>query len=184
MNFASEVPIVIAGLVVVIVFLSLPIFFMIFAYSQIIILYKEMNRKRKKVNAAVHRAERKLLVKSIAITLSFFATYVVQLGIRVYECITKSDVSPLVDGIGTVGICLNTLVNSLVLLKFDGSVQSSALEMLGLEEWWRQKYLKSEKKSVKLKVIITPIPDMIEGNGMRDTMKEQVNPSSLATQKI
>ena len=128
------------------------------------------------------------MVKAIAITLSFFATYVVQLGIRVYEFITKSDVSPIVDLVGTVGICLNTLFNSLVLLKFDGSVQSSTLEMLGLEDWWRQRHSKSEKKLVKLKSIKManlPNPEMVDGKEMASTKKEKlVNPDSLPTQKM
>lgn len=77
------------------------------------------------------------MIKAIAITSSFFIAYSFEFGLRVYEFASKSQVAVLADSFGTVGICCNTLMNSIVLLKYDGSVQSSALELLGLDKWWR-----------------------------------------------
>ena len=97
-----------------------------------------------------------------------------------YQLITKSDISPLVDFIGGLGICSNTLLNSLVLLIFDGSVQSSALEMLGLEEWWRQKYSKNEKIVAKLediKMENAPKPEKMDRRELMITTQEMDNPA-------
>lgn len=58
--------------------------------------------------------------------------------IRLYEFSSKSSIHPVVDLIGAIGICSNTLLNSIILLAYDGLVQTSALELLGLEKWWRK----------------------------------------------
>ena len=139
LDFATTDPIVLTALITIFVFLSLPLFFMFYAYSKIILYYRDMNRKKKKVTSAAHKLEKKLLIKAIAITLAFFITYSVQLFIRLYEFSTKSKVGAVVELVGSVGISLNTLLNSLVLLKFDGTVQSSAIEMLGLKNRFRKR---------------------------------------------
>ena len=53
LDFSATDPMVIACLITVIVFMFAPFVFMIIAYSQIILFYKEMNRKKKKTSAAV-----------------------------------------------------------------------------------------------------------------------------------
>ena len=53
LDFSATDPVVVTGMIAAIVFLSLPIFFMTYAYSKIILFYKEMNRKKKKTSAAV-----------------------------------------------------------------------------------------------------------------------------------
>ena len=53
LNFSATDPIVIVGLILVIVFMSIPPLFMMVAYSQIIIFYRKMNRRREYVTLEV-----------------------------------------------------------------------------------------------------------------------------------
>ena len=87
-------------------------------------------------------------MKAIAITSAFLASYSFELIIRIYQFSTKSQVNAIVDLVGTFGICSNTLWNSILLLNFDGFVQSSALELLGIDQWWREKINKSKEKAL------------------------------------
>lgn len=122
------------------------------------------------------------MVKAIAITSSFFITYFVELVIRIYEFATKSDIDPLIDMIGTHGICMNTLLNSIILLKYDGTVQSSAIELLGLQDWWNQEKArpKNSKKS-NFKML-----DMMKStkNGNYNDRATAKSPNSLDTRII
>ena len=108
-----------------------------------------MNRSREYVTSEVYKSEKKLLIKAIVITAAFFATYSIAFVIRVYEFSTKSHISLITDLIASVGICLNALLNSIVLLNYDGLVRSSALELLGLDKKWGRKESKSVKVELK-----------------------------------
>lgn len=52
-DFASRDSLVIMALITIVVFLSVPLFFMIFAYSQIILFYRKMNRSREYITSEV-----------------------------------------------------------------------------------------------------------------------------------
>lgn len=124
----------------------------------------------------------------IAITSAFIITYSFEFIIRIYEFVSKTDVDPTVDLIGTVGISLNTLLNSIVLLRYDGLVQSSALELLGLEEWWKQRN-SGEKKGFFANIFNLFQPSQKDKTGLNgilvnDKTKDEGNPDSIATRKI
>ena len=131
-------------------------------------------------------------MKAIAITSAFLASYSFELIIRLYQFTTKSQVNAIVDLVGTFGICSNTLWNSLLLLNFDGFVQSSALELLGLEQWWREQINKSKEKALNrenkklgielLKVEIKKSKTTEELTTI--TREGGASPFSLATQKM
>ena len=53
LDFTATDPIVVTALMTCIVFLSVPIFYMIYAYSRIIIFYRKMNRSREYVTSEV-----------------------------------------------------------------------------------------------------------------------------------
>ena len=53
LDFSSRDPIVIIALITILIFMSIPLLFMIFAYSQIILYYKDMNRKKRKTKSEV-----------------------------------------------------------------------------------------------------------------------------------
>ena len=92
--------------------------------------------------------------------------------IKVYQISTKSDVDPVFDMIAGFGISINTLLNSLLLLRFDGFVQSSALEMLGLEDWRQEWNLKrKERQSAEENIRM-----LVHGG--------EPSPNSITTQKI
>ena len=150
-DFGSDDAVVITGLITILCFMAVPLLFLIIAYSQIIVFYRSMNRRWDEyVFSQVYKSEKKLLIKAIAITMTFFATYSVELIVRLYQFVTKKDVHLIIDLVGTMGICSNTLLNSIILLNYDAHVQKSALEMLGLEEWWKSR--KSEKSTIKSNV--------------------------------
>ena len=77
----------------------------------------------------------------------------------------------------TIGVCLNTLLNSIILLKFDGFVQSSAIELLGLEEWWRKRQpLKRDlvlKKTNDVKLDELPAKNVDANNDILPTTIKQ-----------
>ena len=126
----------------------------------------------------------KLLIKAIAITSAFFLTYSIEVTIRVYEFITKADIYPIVDLIGAIGVNCNTLLNSILLLNFDGLVQSSAIELLGLEEWKKRR--DQEKNSQTLKSDKKPTIRLInlkKGTGNSDVSTTK-GPDSITTQKM
>ena len=133
----------------------------------------------------MYKSEKKLFVKVIAITSTFIITYSFEFVIRLYEFITKLNVDPTVDLIGTVGINLNTLLNSIVLLKYDGLVHSSALELLGLEEWWKKRN-SGQKKEFLFNIFIISKKDKPALNEIlaHDKTKNGRNPNSITTQKI
>ena len=119
------------------------------------------------------------MIKAIAITSSFFIAYSFEFGLRVYEFASKSQVAVLADSFGTVGICCNTLMNSIVLLKYDGSVQSSALELLGLDKWWRGiTMVKSANKNIPMEQIKAK---QIQENGQ---MPDTRNVESIETRDM
>ena len=116
------------------------------------------------------------------------ASYSFELIIRVYQFTTKSQVNTILDLVGTVGICCNTLWNSLLLLNFDGFVQSSALELLGLDQWWKEKVNKSKENALVrsnlkngMKLLKVQVK-MKNGTVEENTRGEGANPVSLATQ--
>ena len=124
-------------------------------------------------------------MKAIAISSAFFATYGFELTFRVYEFITKTDVDPMIDLIGTLGICSNTLLNSIILLRFDGFVQSSALEMLGLQDWWKETMISKVGSSHERKVkIVSSLAQegAIGDNELATTTRK--SPNSLGTEII
>ena len=53
LDYTSKEPIVVTNLIVQIVFMSIPMFFMILAYSQIILFYRKMNRIREYITSEV-----------------------------------------------------------------------------------------------------------------------------------
>lgn len=137
--------------------------------------------------------ETKLLIKSIVITASFFMTYSTYLVIRLYQFISKSQVSATVDLIGAVGISMNTLLNSLILIYFDGTVQSSVIEMLGLQDWWKARKNAAgggPKDNHNLQIMQSnPKDEKHDGNqGLPPTINIRVgegsSPFSIATQKM
>ena len=87
---------------------------------------------------------------------------------RVYEFAAKADIPIYVDLIGAVGINSNTLINALVLLRYDGLVQSSAIELLGLEDWWKQG--RRQEKIIITDINMAKIPkkDDAKNDGIRD----------------
>lgn len=122
------------------------------------------------------KSERKLFIKAIAITSAFFLTYSFELIMRLYQFSTKTETGVLVDLIGTVGIAMNTLLNSLVLLKYDGLVQSSAIEMLGLEERYRKRRYASKKATI---IQMTNRP--INVNTMQEVLPDDTKSLRLST---
>ena len=83
--------------------------------------------------------ERKLVIKAMAITFAFLFTYSLKLCCYIYEMVTKTYVHPISDAVAACAICFNALLNSFVLLSFDGLIQSSALEMFGLKSWFARR---------------------------------------------
>ena len=92
-----------------------------------------------------------------------------------------------------MGICTNTLLNSLLLLRFDGLVQSSALELLGLEQWWREKINKSGEKALNHRENKKLGIELLKVENKKSKKTEELttitreggaSPFSLATQKM
>ena len=88
----------------------------------------------------------------------------------------KSSIHSVIDMIGAIGICSNTLLNSIILLAFDGLVQTSALELLGVQKWWNETKIcrpnLEEMKPTKIKLDeIQSGKEESVGNGMPTTLK-------------
>lgn len=126
------------------------------------------------------------MIKAIAITSAFFITYSIELIIRVYEFVAKSDVHPIVDIIAAVFVGCNTLLNSIILLKFDGLVQRSALEMLGLEDWWGQNDIKMTNHATNQVNLATPKQNITKNQAAQDNDRISItrNMNSVVTRKV
>lgn len=108
------------------------------------------------------------------------------MSIRLYEFVSKTDVDLVVDLAASSGICCNTLLNSIILLKFDGLVQSSAIELLGLEEWWTRSAKKLPNRNTRVEnIILVNKNDAFSLTTTVDAARGHVGPmNSLATQRI
>ena len=85
--------------------------------------------------SALSRMERKLLFKSIAITLSFLLSYAPYILKIICEMALGGPVSPLFDSFAAGFALLNSCFNGAVLLFFDGRVRAVLWKLYGCGYW-------------------------------------------------
>ena len=122
------------------------------------------------------------MIEAIAITSAFFITYSIELIIRVYEFVAKSDVHPIVDIIAAVFVGCNTLLNSIILLKFDGLVQRSALE----RRVRGQNDIKMTNHATNQVNLVTPKQNITKNQAVQDNDRISItrNMNSVVTRKV
>ncbi|KAJ3302383.1 hypothetical protein HDV03_005024 [Kappamyces sp. JEL0829] len=108
-----------------------------FCYTRIVQVFMEAQRKHRqnkgsKSVLAMNEKEKKIALMSFIITFNFCACYSPYFLLILYEWITGNPISPALDQTCTVMVILNSVANPILLLKFDASIRTNVLEMLGI----------------------------------------------------
>ena len=127
-----------AAVIITLAFISCVCGFIVFAYSRIVYFYHQHHRdalqrkgdalNRPKTIKKMAQMERKLIVKSIAITLAFWICLLPILIKMAWEVITGEPVHVIPDAISISIAALNMIANPVILFFFDGFVRSSILD--------------------------------------------------------
>lgn len=130
-----------------------------FAYTSIIKMYLTSNRKKKGTaqSLVLNDKERKLIIKSLAITLNYVACFLLMLIKLIYEVSTSRAVPEEFDMATTFMYILNPPLNYALLFYFDANVKMCILELFGLEQWaGRKRSNNHQLAAVKIQPIIAP----------------------------
>ncbi|KAJ3369035.1 hypothetical protein HDU91_000146 [Kappamyces sp. JEL0680] len=108
-----------------------------FCYTRIVQVFMDAQRKHRqnkgsKSVLAMNEKEKKIALMSFIITFNFCACYSPYFLLILYEWITGNPIAPALDQTCTVMVILNSVANPILLLKFDASIRTNVLEMLGI----------------------------------------------------